>query len=484
MHHNINKKKVMVIFISIFLLLKSISYSQLKDKIELINYTYLGNYERNYYGNTAPDKLRLIWKINLGNGLTNISNSTDTILCKGARRTCQPLMTKENDSLFIIIGGCDHFLKKINVDNKKLCWRYEYEDVLNSTGTIWKNSSKDPKFPEYQIIQGSRIGFGKKLNSKKAESLRAISIENGQEIWRLNVKKTESISRDVDASCLIHGDSIFIGLENGIFEIINPKNESLTKNGEFYKPEIYGEIPLYNDSDVIFHQNNLITESSPAKLGNRIFIASGSGHIFGYNTISREIDWDYYIGADIDGSTIITKDSCILIGFEKQYLKGNGGVLKLNPRNNRDNIVEWFFPVGSKYSKNWSDGVIGSVGIDDQYSNLHKKRAAFIGYNGILYIVYHNELSAKKVKGPQLEREYFQPRLLYKHNIGSSVSTPIFVKNKLIAASSKGLWLFEIIKGKTVLLDFFKSNFEATPFVHNKRIYIASTDGYLYCFGE
>ena len=63
-------------------------------------------------------------------------------------------------------------------------------------------------------------------------------------------------------------------------------------------------------------------------------------------------------------------------------------------------------------------------------------------------------------------------------------STPIFIGNKLIAASSEGLWLFEILNDKIELIDHFMSTFESTPVVHNNKIYIASTDGYLYCFGK
>jgi outer membrane protein assembly factor BamB len=287
----------------------------------------------------------------------------------------------------------------------------------------------------------------------------------------------------VDAACLIHNDSIFIGLENGFLEILDPLNEHLTKNGDFYSPGIFEEIPLFNDSDVIFHKNNLIVESSPAKLNERIYIASGSGHVFGYNTISHKLDWDYYIGADIDGSTVITKDSCILIGFEKQYLEGYGGVFKINPSYEKNRMVQWFFPVENSTSNKWGGGVVGSVGIDDLYNSDQNKKAAFVGVNGILYVVNHNVLSEEKVQGPHLKDEYYKPKLIFKKNIGSSVSTPIFVQDKLIVSSSEGLWLFKIFEDKIELLDQFDSDFEATPVVYNNRIYIASTDGFLYCFG-
>jgi len=74
---------------------------------------------------------------------------------------------------------------------------------------------------------------------------------------------------------------------------------------------------------------------------------------------------------------------------------------------------------------------------------------------------------------------------VYKHRIGPSISTPIFTKNRLIAASYNGIFLFSYDKELNFkLLDVWKTSFEATPIVYNRVIYIASRDGYLYCFGD
>ena len=57
MQLNINKKIQTWLLIIIFSILKLKSIGQINNKVELINATYLGNYERNYYGNIAPEKL-------------------------------------------------------------------------------------------------------------------------------------------------------------------------------------------------------------------------------------------------------------------------------------------------------------------------------------------------------------------------------------------------------------------------------------------
>ena len=52
--------------------------------------TYLGDGQRNYYGNAAPDNLRIKWRVSLGTGKTRIGNTLKT--WRGAGWTGQPLV--------------------------------------------------------------------------------------------------------------------------------------------------------------------------------------------------------------------------------------------------------------------------------------------------------------------------------------------------------------------------------------------------------
>jgi outer membrane protein assembly factor BamB len=69
--------------------------------------------------------------------------------------------------------------------------------------------------------------------------------------------------------------------------------------------------------------------------------------------------------------------------------------------------------------------------------------------------------------------------------VGPSISTPIFVGNKVIAATYKGLFLFEFDAGLNFkLLDRMPGiSFESTPVAHQGMLYIGARDGYLYCLG-
>jgi hypothetical protein len=69
--------RIFIVLLCLIQLCTSQDYAQLSRKrihnIELINKTFLGNWQRNYYGNYAPEKLDILWKHYLGKGITVIS---------------------------------------------------------------------------------------------------------------------------------------------------------------------------------------------------------------------------------------------------------------------------------------------------------------------------------------------------------------------------------------------------------------------------
>jgi len=460
--------------------------TELSDTTYPIIQTFLGNWQRNYYGINAPNKLDLIWKHLLGTGETVISRRLGTKIWSGAGWTGQPLLVSEKGKLFLIQGAYDHHLKKIDAESGQLIWQYEYDDVIKGTGTIWVNKNPDSPENSLVILQGSRLGVGNFLDSKHIPSYRAISYYTGKELWRLDQKWTDSYSRDVDGSALILNDTVYIGLENSLFTVFDPDHRNSTQIDGMLQPRIFEEHKLYTMNDAYNHKNNIVTESSPAMLGNRIYSASGSGHVWGYNLKSRKLDWDFFIGSDMDGSTVVTNDSCILVSVERQYIKGKGGAFKLNPSKEPKESVVWFFPVENNDFNGWEGGIIGSIGINDSYIKPEQTHlAAFVGIDGFLYVVDHQSINESvKVLGPDSISYFQSPKLLYKEKVGPSISTPIFVDNKLIVAGYWGINLYEYNeKNEFILLDKKPGSFESTPIVFNNKVFIASRDGYLYCFG-
>ncbi len=455
-----------------------------QDSVEVINSTFLGGSGRNYYGNYLDTSLHLIWRHKLGKGETILGKGRKT--WSGAGWTGQPLIVREKDSTYLIIGCYDHHLKKINAETGRLVWQYKYDDVIKGTGTIVRNDSASNPQNRFVILQGSRRGLNNNLRSKRVFSYRAISYFSGCELWRMNIPQDKGWSRDVDASALCINNTAYIGLENGLFRVFSPFETFNDEDRDtiWTAPRVLKEHKLYHPDDRKKHGGNLVTESSPAQLDDRVYIASGSGHLYGYNLLTDSIDFDFYIGSDIDGSPVVTSDSCLLITIEKQYIKGHGGVFKIDPRRPDTNCVVWFFPTGDKNYADWKGGIIGSAAVNDRYSN-GITLAAVSGIDGYLYVLDHQTLGDSNSLGPNQKHHYPTPKVVFKKYIGSSISTPVFTSSNLIAAGYKGLNLFTYTEsGQITDVKTIKGVFEATPSIHNGRVYIASRNGYLYCFGE
>lgn len=448
--------------------------------------TFLGNWQRNFYGKDAPNTLDLVWKHYLGKGETVISRKIGSKIWAGAGWTGQPLLVQEKGKLYLIQGAYDHHLKKIDAKTGNIVWQYEFDDVVKGTGTIWVNNNSDKPENRIVILQGSRLGVGNYLDSKHIPSFRAISYFTGKELWRMDQKWTNSYSRDVDGSALMLNDTAYIGLENSYFTVFDPDYRNGKMLDGMFQPHIIQERKLYTMDDVYKHKNNVVTESSPSLLGDRIYVSSGAGRVWGYNLKTRQLDWDFYIGSDMDGSAIVTSDSCIMVSVEKQYIKGKGGAFKLDPKKGAKNAAVWYYPVENNDFAGWEGGIIGSVGINDSYVDSDQTHlAAFVGIDEYLYVVDHRSIdSTKTVLGPDSISVYNTPKLMYKYKVGPSISTPIFVGNKLIVAGYWGIYLFQYNdQNQFELLDKRDGSFESTPIAWNNKIYIASRDGYLYCFG-
>ncbi|MGD2033978.1 MAG: PQQ-binding-like beta-propeller repeat protein [Bacteroidales bacterium] len=475
------------LFSGILLMLISDLYPQYPDlPIQYID-TYLGNQERNYYGNTAPSKLDTIWRTYLGEGISPAYGNPEKVW-KGAGWTGQPLVIEEDGELFLILGAFDYNLKKIAAETGEIIWEYLFDDIIKGTGTVWKNSKSEKPAENCIVLQGSRRGIGTTLDSRFCPSLRGISFRTGEELWRMNVKRTLSYSRDVDGSALVIDDTAYLALENGLFTVFSPDPGELETKDGMPQPKVYKELPFFLPEDTMVHGRNIESESSPCFLNERIYTTTGSGRVYGYNISKGDVDWIFEIGADLNGSPVVTSDSCLLVAVEKQYIDGKGGVFKLDPSGSPENCVVWYYPVEDKTWFHWEGGIVGSVAINDSYrSDAESNLAAFIGVDGFLYVVDHKSTDADKlVWGPGNKRRYPSPVLVYKEKTGGTISTPILTENRLVAPLDSGLLLYEYTSDyRFSLLDGIEGiRIDATPVVWNGRLYVASLDGYLYCFGE
>lgn len=471
-------------------------------EIELLVPTFLGNDQRRFYGRGIPKGLNLLDKFPLGSGRTFLGRRSQ--VWSGAGWTGQPTITRDRGKTYLVIGAFDHHLRKIDLATNQEVWRYQFDDVIKGSSTIYIDETASAE-NRIVILQGSRSGPGKR---GVVPSFRAISFRTGKELWQLDIRRTPSYSRDNDSSALFLGKGIvFNAGENAIGYFLNSSTKIAKEKQGIKQPEILSEVQLYETDDIRKHGGNLVAESSPARWGNRLYLAAGSGHIYGIDLNSRQIVWDFSTGSDLDGTIAISKSGKLFCAVEKQYIPGNGGIIKLNPNQEPHQSVEWFLPTGNRRFASWEGGVIGSVALNDEY-NSGEFPALFAtnAIDGNLYIGSQNMKTGKKVEVPWRKQSYETPVIVFQKQIGPSISTPIFTDgNKLITAGYNGVYLFNLYwersqsKAQNALKnakgEFYRLrveeagrfkpglSFEATPVVWEGKVRICARDGWMYTLG-
>jgi outer membrane protein assembly factor BamB len=455
---------------------------------EPLIHTYLGNENRNYYGNKAPERLDLIWKLYLGEGVSPAYGNPNKIW-KGAGWTGQPLYIREGDKNFLIIGAFDYNLKKINAETGEIVWEYAFDDIIKGSAAFCEISSQSDPQKKYVIIQGSRRGVKNPIDAEYCPSLRGISYLAGKELWRMNITKTDSYSRDVDGTALIVNDTAYLALENGLFTVFSPDPDKQEMRDGMLQPKIYRQIQYYNDEDITIRGDGLESESSPTLMNGVIYTPSGSGHVYGYSVSKGKNIFDLNLRTDLNGSAPRTNDDCLIIPVEKEGIAGPGGAMKIDPYKPADECVIWFYPTETKKWIHWQGGLIGSAAVNDAYITDNETHiAAFIDVAGWLHVVEHNAVEPNmKSLGPDGKTFYPVPKLLFKTKLKSGISSPIIVKDKLIAPVDGGIYLYktDLENHRFTLLDSVMDlEIDATPIAADGKIFVAVRDGYLYCFGN
>jgi outer membrane protein assembly factor BamB len=468
--------------------------------------TFLGNESRRFYGiGPVPEKLQVIWKNRIGTGKTSgTASATGTVTWGGTGWTGQPTLVRDGGKLYVLIGGFDHGLRKIDAKTGKTVWRYEYDDVIKGTNTVFINPNPRGAADRIVVVDGSRKGWDKHLGAPGIAPLRAVSFTTGKELWRLPVPRTRSYSQDADGSGILIGSWFYQPVESGYLYRLDP---SRTQGyGTKSKPVVKDSLLMFEKGDAGTHGGNLVLESSPAILDGKMYVAAGSGHIYGVRIPDLKKIWDFRTGSDLDSSIAVTKRRRLLCGIEKQYIAGNGGLIMLDPSKPAARAVDWYFPTGNRNFVDWEGGVIGSPSINDEYNSdgSAPALAAVSAIDGNLYVVSQDKTTGKKVKGFDGKTSYPTPVLVFKDYIGGSISTPIIVGNHIVAAgydakvhvyritygkAGKGVTLPSRDGSTTVgvkikeVASFRAGAFESTPIVWNGRVYIGSRNGYFYCLG-
>jgi outer membrane protein assembly factor BamB len=446
--------------------------------------TYLGSFERNYYGNKAPQKLRTLWRTPLGTGKTFFKDRINVM--SGAGWTGQPLLFQENGKLVLIQVSLGYHLRKIDATTGAVMWESKLDDSIKGTPTYFDRGDGE-ETTRRVLITGSRHGFGIDLRKDHAWSLRGLSFDDGREWWRHDTVLTDSNSRDCDASAIVIGKKAAVPLENGKFLIFSPDPLHAKTQGEWKLPRIDHESLLYHKNDLPLYGNELSCESSPTLLGKTAYIAAGCGRVYAKSTTTGYTYWSLDVGGDLESTMPLTNDGCLLLGIEKQFIAGQGGVMKINPQKKGEDAVVWYLPWPDASFYEWHGGIVGSVTLNARYGSAAPGKgnlACAVSVDGTLRVFDHTVLGTRTNQGPRLDRSCKQPLVLDEIKLpNGTISTPIFVNDTILVGYDSGLDLYQVSsQGKLKRLDRISGKmFDSTPIVWDGKAYIASRDGFLYC---
>ncbi len=463
--------------------------------------SFLGGETRRFYGlGPVPETLEVIWRTHIGSGTTGgTASSAGPVTWSGTGWTGQPALVRDGGKLYLIVGGFDHNLVKIDASTGEELWSYEFDDVIKGSPTVFRM----PDTGKLAVVCGSRRGFPRAIGDASIAPVRCVDFETGEELWRLTAPRTRSYSRDADSSPVLIGDTLYVAIETGHVYAVDPTRTE--ERGGHRWPVITAEQLLLGDERASSHGGNLVLESSPSVIGETLYLASGAGHVYGLTLDTLEVTWDYWIGSDLDGSPVTTEDGFILQAVEKQYISANGGVLKLDPSKDPDEALVWYFPTANRGLADWQGGVIGSVAVNDEYGSglTRPALAAFTAIDGNLYVVSQDETDGTATS-PQGEAGVPRPKVVFETAVGGGISSPIMVDDYIIQAgygaavnvykidyeAEGGVALVdrsgkEWSVGVTKVASFTGAgSYESTPIVWQGRIYVGSRDGFLYCLGD
>ena len=474
--------------------------------------SFLGGALRRSYGvGAAPTRLGLIWKTRLGSGQTQRKIDNKLVWWAGSGWTGQCTVVRDKGRDYLLIGGYDHNLHKIDALTGRVVWQYKFDDVIKSTNTVIANPHPTSDSDRLIVVAGSRRGSAYKIKDPRITPYRAVSFTTGKELWRLPIPKTINYSQDVDSSGLMYNGVLYIAVEPGYVYALDPFTS--VKVGKHREPKVLGRsVQLFTAADAKSHPDlgeaNVAIESSPARIGDILYIACGSGHVYGLKLPSLDIVWDFPTHADIDGSTVVARDNTLVQSIEKEYVKRPGGVFGLDPTKPPAASALWYFPTLNRGFAEWTAGIVGSVAINDETNKDGKypRLAAFMAVDGYVRVTARDSYTTKVVKGPGPAPAVRVPVEVFRGSIGAGISTPIIVGNSMIAAGyDRTVHLYRIsytpstkgargalvspsgaywrVSVKQVSSYKAKGAFESTPIVWGGRVYIGCRDGNLYCLG-
>jgi outer membrane protein assembly factor BamB len=290
----------------------------------------IGSTDGNVYGIGMDGSLK--WKINTGNGieapalilngLAYVGNLAGEIFAielnsgrvKWTYKTDGQVMGSVNYftnaiSRILVVGSYDYFLHGIDPETGKGLWKYEADNFINGTPSIYNN----------MVVFGGCDGY-----------LHMVNASNG----KLN-KKVE-VATYVAGSVAIANGKAYLGDYDGKFSCLDLKTFNVSwyyEPSEVRQPYI-GSPSIDKNLVFIGNRDKYVycfekaggklrwktntagrIEASPVAAGSRILISNMRGDILALDSSDGKIIWNYELGTPVLGTPALI-DNKIIVGAE------------------------------------------------------------------------------------------------------------------------------------------------------------------------
>lgn len=242
--------------------------------------TWLGNWERNFYGTgPIPEKpLKVIWQIKTG----FISGRLHPDGWGGTSWPGQPTVTRDT----VYFPSADGNVYSVNTADGEINWKFKATDSFKAAPTIL----------------GDRI-----IAHGLDHIIYCINRNDGTLIWQFKA------GFEIDGSVMEKDGRIYFGCEDRSFYCLNLEDGSLV-----YKTPLGGSM-----------------EGSGTAVDGRIYIGTESGQLYCLNQADGKIIWQAPIGAGADS------DSTPAVNGDFVYTAAEDGYVRCYRKDNGEEVWKW-----------------------------------------------------------------------------------------------------------------------------------------------
>ena len=190
--------------------------------------------------------------------------------------TGQPAILRDNGKLYLMAGGFDHNLHKIELDSGRVVWEYAYDDIIKSSPTVIEDPHPANEADKYLVLAGSRRGCPSSFTDPGSGALPRRVVRHGQGgVAAAGAAHRQLQPRRGRQRLLPERPHVLGGGERLVLQARPVRDERLER---LPQPQIVAQRLLLGDpGDASAHGGNLVLEASPSLLGDTIYISSGCG---------------------------------------------------------------------------------------------------------------------------------------------------------------------------------------------------------------